>query len=145
MGDACNKYDKDPATLFTILQTENVNNYDFMLECLHKQLEKSNKPMNELINKYGKDKLNAITASEMERSVNKLYQDDLYYTIFKFFMFVILLIVYLFFFKNGILQPIKDGMNLINNKVTKISEIKVPKVKLPEVTMPSIKMPNSEK
>ena len=142
---ACDKYDKDPATLFTILETENENNYDVMLGCLDKQLVNSNKHINDLINKYGNDKLNAITASEMESSVDKLYQDDLYYTIFKFFMFVILFIVYIFFFKNGIVQPIKDGMNLINSKVTKISEIKVPKVKLPEVTMPSIKMPNSEK
>jgi len=142
---ACNKYDTDPATLFTVLKNETENNYDVMLDCLNIQLENSTKPINELIHKYGKDKLNAITASEMERNVDKLYQDDLYYTIFKFFMFVILLIVYIIFFKNGIIQPIKDGMNLVNSKLTKISEIKVPKVKLPEVTMPSIKMPNSEK
>jgi len=143
---ACNKYNKNPATLFTILETENENNYDIMLKCLNNQLEQSNKPTIDLINKYGKDKLNAITASEMERNVNKIYQEDLYYTIFKFFMFFILILVYIYFFKlTGIIQPIKDGMDLLGNKVSEIRDIKISKVKLPEVTMPSVKMPNSDK
>jgi len=142
----CSKYDIEPNDLLSLLEEEEPENYDTMLGCLNQRLVDLNQPLTELLNKYEKDKIKAISASELKRNTSEVYQSDLYYTVGKTLLFIILFCIYLYFFNvTGIIQPIRDGIKIVNDKLIELSEVKVPKIKLPEVTLPSIKMPNSEK
>ena len=116
-----------------------------MLKCLQERVKKEDAELNNLLNNYEKNKLHAITASELNRNTSSLYKTDLYYTIGKSLLFVCLITTYFYFFRiTGIIEPLKNISKKISEKVNKLTEVKVPKIKLPEVTMPTIKMPEAE-
>jgi hypothetical protein len=139
----CSTYDvRDPATLYDTLNDTDPSMYGFMLDCLQKKINDKNRPLQQLITSHEVNKKDAITASEMNRGMRDIYQSDLFFTISKIFMFIILICVYVYFFKyTGIIQPIKDGAIIVKDNLDKVKDIKMPKLKMPEVTMPSIKMP----
>ena len=139
----CRTYDvSNPATLYDTLNDTDPSMYGFMLDCLHKKITDQNRPLYELITSQESDKKDAITASEMNRGMRAIYQSDLFFTISKVFMFIILIGAYIYFLKyTGIIQPIKDGAKIVKDNLDKVKDIKMPKIKMPEITMPSIKMP----
>lgn len=112
-----------------------------LLGCIQQKLIESDVSLNNLLNNYETSKIGAITASEMNNNTKTLYQVDLYYTIGKSFLFICLFATYFYFFKiTGIIEPIKNGINLVKNKVTKLTDVKMPK-NIPDITAPEIKMP----
>jgi hypothetical protein len=142
----CDRYQTDSENLYTILNNTDPLDYHYMLLCLKEQVKTANGPLNDLMNHHTKNKIGAITASEMYKNTRSIYNTDLYYTISKIFLFIELIIAYIYFFKDsGILQPIRDSATFLNEGINKLKDFQVPKIKMPEVTMPSIKMPNGAK
>ena len=139
----CNMYtDDDPYVLYDILNDTEPSMYGYMLECLQKKITDNDRKLNSLVTSHEADKKDAITASEMNRGMRSIYQSDLFFTISKVFMFIILICAYVYFLKyTGIIQPIKDGAKIVKDNLDKVKDIKLPKLQMPEVTMPSIKMP----
>jgi len=139
----CNTYNvNDPATLYDVLNDTEPSMYGFMLDCLQKKIIDNDRTLHDLVTSQEADKKDAITASEMNRGMRAIYQSDLFFTISKVFMFIILICAYIYFLKyTGIIQPIKDGAKIVKDNLDKVKDIKMPKIKMPEVTMPSIKMP----
>ena len=116
-------------------------NYADMLGCVQQRIIDANGDLNELLNVYETNKINSITASEMNNNTKTLYQTDLYFTYCKIFLFICLIGSYVYLFRTtGILIPIQNLIKNITEKATKMKdEIKIPNIKIPEVTMPTIK------
>jgi hypothetical protein len=91
-----------------------------------------------LINNYESTKIDAVTASELNKNTMSLYQIDLYYTIGKVFIFFIMALAY-YYFLNGqnMIEMIKSGFQGANDKLTKLTEVKAPKVEVKPPTPPT--------
>ena len=131
--------------LYTDLNTKytsDVNNdtkYGDMLECVQKRIIDANANLNNLLNVYEDDKLNAITASELNTNTQTLYQTDLYYTYGKVLLFACLFGIYFYFFKiSGIIEPLKNGLKNIKEKANKLTDVKMPEIKS-EIKIPTNK------
>jgi len=125
------------------------NSYGDLLQCVQRRIQESDDSLNNLINNYSDNKEKSISASEMNKNSETLYQKDLYYIYGKIFFFIILAGCFYYFFKlSGVLGPIKNIVDKVVNKVKdnvkNLKETKMPSIKLPEVTA-SIKLPDGSK
>ena len=138
----CSEYQVDDTSeLFSILNAADDIKYDSMLKCLQHQIIDKDASLNQYATNYGVNKLEAISASQRKVNSEHIYKENVVYTTSKVFMFILLIVSYIYFFKDtGILEPIKNSVNSMMNYLDKLKEIKLPTIKLPEVTMPSIKM-----
>ena len=113
--------------------------YTTFANCLQAEIFKSSQPLVDLLNNYEVNKIDAVTASEMNKNTMSLYQTDLYYTIGKVFLFFIIILAY-YYFLNGeaMIGPIKAGIQSVNDKITKIANEKpvIPVNKIANATVP---------
>lgn len=95
----------------------------------------------DLINQIDKNN----SAEEMNKNTQSIYINDLVYVICKVFLFVVLGVIYVFYFKNteNMKNVLVDAKNNIVEKIkavkNKAIEVKVPEVKAPEVKVPEVK------
>jgi len=133
-------------SIHTNILNKGDDTYSNILECVQKRIQESDVDLNNLINNYSDNKEKAISASEMNNNTKTLYQKDLYYTYGKIFFFILLAGCFYYFFKlSGILEPIKNIVEKVKDKVKTLKETKIPSIKLPEITAPSIKLPDGSK
>ena len=139
----CSQYEvNDVSTLYSVLNETEPSMQDAMLRCLQQQIITKGDPLYQDAINYGNNKIESISAIQKKVNIDIIYQDNLFYTISKVFMFILLIGAYIYFFKDsGIFQPIKNGAKMVKENLDKVKDIKIPQIKLPEVTMPSIKMP----
>jgi ATP-dependent Zn protease len=139
----CSQYEvNDVSTLYSVLNETEPSMQDTMLRCLQQQIITKGDPLYQDAINYGNNKIESISAIQKKVNIDIIYQDNLFYTISKVFMFILLIGAYIYFFKDsGIFQPIKNGAKMVKENLDKVKDIKIPQIKLPEVTMPSIKMP----
>jgi hypothetical protein len=143
--DTCNLFKKQPTSeLYTTLNNISQPMYSTLAQCLQNRIVKSNEPLIHLINDYEKKKIDAVTASELNKNTMSLYQIDLYYTIGKIFIFFIIILAY-YFFLNGqrVFETIQSIIQTVNDKMTKFTEVKAPTAK-PATEKPAIN-PATEK
>jgi hypothetical protein len=123
----CNAFVKqEPSELYNTLNTIGIERqelYPTFQKCLKTRLLDADKPLVDLINNYKNNKIDANTASEMNKNTMSLYQTDLYYTIGKFLIFSIILLAY-FYFLNGasVVESIKAGVQSVNDKVATLTK-----------------------
>jgi hypothetical protein len=113
-----------------------------MAQCIQKRIIQSDEPLVNLINNYESNKVDAVTASEMNKNLMSLYQIDLYYTVGKIFIFLAISLAY-YYFLNGqnMVEMVKTGIQNANEKIKKFTDVKAPKI--PEVK-PEVKSLNSK-
>jgi predicted PurR-regulated permease PerM len=117
--------------LYSTLQNVDKTMYSTMAQCIQNRIIESDQPLINLINNYELNKIDAVTASELNKNTMSLYQIDLYYTVGKVFIFFIIALAY-YYFLNGqkIVETIKSGVQTANEKITKFTEVKAPKVEV---------------
>lgn len=100
----------------------------------------------DLINQIDKNN----SAEEMNKNTQSIYINDLVYVICKVFLFVVLGVIYVLYFKNteNMKNVLVDAKNNIVEKIkavkNKAIEVKVPEVKAPEVKVPEVKAPENK-
>jgi len=126
--DTCRLFQKqEPSDLYATLNNVDPSMYDTFTKCLQQKIIDADKPLLKLINNYETSKTDAITASEMNNNTMSLYQTDLYYTIGKTFLFVILILAYFYFFNGvGMIEPIKSSIKSVNDKIAEYTNVKAP-------------------
>jgi hypothetical protein len=122
--------------LYSTLNNLDQTMYLSMAQCLQDRITKSDEPLVNLINSYESNKVDAVTASELNKNTMTLYQIDLYYTVGKIFIFAAISLAY-YYFLNGknMVEYFKTGIQSANEKITKFTEVKAP-AKAPEVKAP---------
>jgi hypothetical protein len=131
--DHCLQFQNQPTSdLYSTLNEVDQSMYSTMTQCLKHRIIKSDQPLISLINNYESKKIDAVTASELNKNTMSLYQIDLYYTVGKVFIFFIIALAY-YYFLNGqnLVDTIKTGVQTANDKMTKLTEVKAPKVEVP--------------
>lgn len=126
--DKCRSLQKlQPNELYATLNTVEPSMYTTFTKCMQDRIIDADKPLLSLINEYEDKKIDAITASEMNRNTMTLYEVDLNYTIGKIFLFIILILAY-FYLLNGasLIEPIKEGIRKASNQITNFTSVKVP-------------------
>jgi len=117
---------------------------------LSKNVDKNLASINTILGGYNiSEQTRTDTANELNKYSMTLYQNDIYYTYSKFFMFVVLIFSYIYFFRmNGIIEPIMKLFNIVNTQingvVSKITEKKIP-VQKPKVQKPIVQPTNAPK
>lgn len=95
--------------------------YNQWLKCLWDNVNTTNVDLtniNTQISNWDIDRANDDTATELNNYSMTLYQSDLKYTYGKIIFFIILVIVYMYFFKvNGIIEPIMKIFTFIKTKI----------------------------
>jgi len=141
--DKCKLYEKQSTNdLYATLNNLDKDMHLPMAQCIQKRIVKSDEPLVNLINNYESNKIDAVTASEMNKNTMSLYQIDLYYTVGKIFIFLAISLAY-YYFLNGqnMVDMVKTGVQNANEKIKKFTEVKAPKI--PEVK-PEVKSLNSK-
>jgi hypothetical protein len=126
--DKCRSFQKlKPNELYATLNTVEPSMYTTFTKCMQDRIIDADKPLLSLINDYEDKKIDAITASELNRNTMTLYEVDLNYTVGKIFLFIILILAY-FYLLNGasLIEPIKQGIQKATNKITNFTSVKVP-------------------
>ena len=123
--------------LYSTLNNVDQTMYSTMAQCVQNRIISSDQPLISLINNYESKKIDAVTASELNKNKMSLYQIDLYYTVGKVFVFFIIALAY-YYFLNGqqLVDTIKSGVQTANDKITKLTEVKAPTVKAPTNVKP---------
>ena len=135
---------QNTSDLYKTLNLVDQTMYSTMAQCLQNRIINTDQPLINLINNYESNKIDAVTASELNKNTMSLYQIDLYYTIGKVFIFFIIALAY-YYFLNGqkLVETIKTGLQTANDKITKFTEVKAPKVEVkappPSNSKPPIK------
>jgi len=113
---------EDYEQYFTDDSTSKAIDYNRWLKCLWDDINKKNIDLANIdkqITNWSNDKSNDDTATELNNYSMALYQADLKYTFGKIIFFIILVIVYIYFFKvNGIIEPILKLLNFMKTKIT---------------------------
>jgi len=108
-------------TYFSLNKDVTDIDYNTWLSCLNKKMfsdENEN-----ILNTYKLIYDNNELSKEINNYSNYIYNTDLMYTYFKIFLFIILGIVYLYFFKiTGI--PITNLVNVVKEKINELPNIK---------------------
>jgi len=126
--DKCRSFQKlMPVDLYDTLNTVEPSMYTTFTKCMQERIIDADKPLLSLINDYEDKKIDAITASEMNRNTMTLYEVDLNYTIGKIFLFIIIILAY-FYLLNGasLIEPIKEGIQKASNKISNFTSVKAP-------------------
>jgi hypothetical protein len=128
--EACEKFKTQSTNdLYKTLNNTAEDMYPTLVQCLQDRITDGDEPLLKLLNSYESKKKDAVTASELNKNTMTLYQIDLYYTIGKIFMFLIILLAY-YYFLNGqnMVSTIQTGIQTANEKLTKFTEAKPPKM-----------------
>lgn len=120
----CNE---EPYNIDTIYNFENMNSasnidYNLWLSCLNKKMFENEGALNtNIMDTYKLIYNQNETSKEINNYSNYIYNKDLMYIYSKFFLFIILGILYFYFFKltgipiNGLVDTIKKSINEIPN------------------------------
>ena len=120
----CNE---EPYNIDTIYNFENMSiypdiDYNLWLTCLNKKMFENEDALNtNIIDTYKLIYNQNETSKEINKYSDYIYNNDLMYIYSKFFLFIILGILYFYFFKltgipiNGLVDTIKKNINEIPN------------------------------
>lgn len=126
--DKCRTFQKlKPVELYATLNSVEPSMYNTFTKCMQDRIIDADKPLLSLINEYEDKKIDAITASEMNRNTMTLYEVDLNYTIGKIFLFIVLILAY-FYLLNGasLIEPIKEGIQKATTQISNFTSVKAP-------------------
>jgi hypothetical protein len=125
--DKCRLMEKqEPSDLYATLNDVDPTMYTTFTKCLQQRIIAADIPLLKLINEYETNKIDANTASEMNKNTSALYQTDLYYTIGKIFLFIILILAYFYFFNGiGLIEPIKTSIKSANDKISQFTNVPI--------------------
>jgi len=125
--DQCRLMEKqEPSNLYATLNDVDPTMYSTFTKCLQQRIIAADIPLIKLINDYEINKIDANTASELNKNTMSLYQIDLYYTIGKIFLFIILILAYFYFFNGtGLIEPIKSSVKSVNDKIRQFTNVPI--------------------